>query len=99
MSHYLSAILSSQFEAALCMMHHCIKTCPPGLWHSKIANATFRQVAYHTLFFVDLYLSKDADAFRLRPLHRIGGDERGPTVSRGLSKSQTLDYLKICRQK
>ncbi|HEV8291181.1 MAG TPA: DinB family protein [Tepidisphaeraceae bacterium] len=99
MHDYFSAILSSQFEAALCMMHHCIKACSEKDWEGKIANATFRQVAYHTLFFVDLYLSASAESFELRDLHRLGGDERGPTVSRGLSKSQTLEYLSICRQK
>lgn len=81
------------------MMHHCIKVCPADRWEGKIANATFRQVAYHTLFFVDLYLSPNADAFKLRDLHHEGGDERGPTLSRGLNQEQTLEYLEICRQK
>jgi uncharacterized damage-inducible protein DinB len=99
MQDYFNAILSSQFEASLCMLHHCIKACPPKHWEGKIANATFRQVAYHTLFFVDLYLSPNAESFQLRDLHRRGGDERGPTVSRGLSKPQTLEYLSICRDK
>jgi len=99
MPQYLNQILSSQFEASLCMMHHCIKACPPKQWEGKIANATFRQVAYHTLFFVDLYLSPSAESFELRDLHRRGGDERGPTVSRGLSKRETLSYLSICREK
>jgi uncharacterized damage-inducible protein DinB len=96
---FLNDILSSQFEAALCMMHHCIKACPPKDWEGKIANATFRQVAYHTLFFVDFYLSPSAESFQLRDLHQSGGDERGPTVSPGLSISQTLSYLDICRRK
>ena len=99
MSRYLNTILSSQFEASLCMMHHCIKACPPKLWEGKIANATFRQVARHTLYFVDKYLSPSHKSFQLRELHRRGGDERGTTVRRGLSKSQTLSYLSICRKK
>jgi hypothetical protein len=99
MGKYLNEILRNQFEAALCMMHHCIKACPPKHWEGKIANATFRQVAYHTLFFVDLYLSPSADSFELRDLHRRGGDERGPTVSCGLNKKETLAYLDTCRRK
>jgi uncharacterized damage-inducible protein DinB len=81
------------------MMHHCIDACPPEHWEGKIANSTFRQVAYHTLFFVDLYLSPSEDSFQLRDLHQHGGDERGPTVSLGLSQPQTLSYLSICREK
>jgi uncharacterized damage-inducible protein DinB len=99
MSRYLNSILSSQFDASLSMMHHCIKACPAKLWEGKIANATFRQVAYHTLFFVDLYLSATSESFQLRDLHRRGGDERGTAVSPGLSKPQTLSYLSICRDK
>src|SRR5882672_3483491 len=81
------------------MMHHCVKACAEKDWEGKIANATFRQVAYHTLFFVDFYLSPAQELFQLRDLHARGGDERGPTVSPGLSKTETLSYLSICRDK
>ena len=96
---YLNDILDSQFEAALCMMHHCISACEPKDWEGKIANATFREIAYHALFFADFYLSPSAESFQLRDLHREGGDERGQAVSPGLSKAQTLSYLTICREK
>jgi len=96
---YLNNILSSQFEASLCMMHHCIKACPVKHWEGKIVTATVRQIVYHTLFCADMYLSPNAESFKLRELHRRGGDERGTTWSRGLSKPQTLAYLDICRRK
>jgi uncharacterized damage-inducible protein DinB len=97
---YIKTILTGQFEAALCMLNQCIRACPEEHWEDKIANLTFRQVAYHTLYFVDLYLSPGKEAFELRALHRRGGDEQSPTVtSAGLSKDETLAYLAICRQK
>jgi uncharacterized damage-inducible protein DinB len=99
MVEYLKTVLTNQFEAALCMLDQCVKVCKPEHWEGKIANGTFRQVAYHTLFFVDLYLSKNADAFELRELHHRGGDERNPTLSAGLSQEETLEYIKICRNK
>ena len=100
MIEYLKTILTGQFEAALCMLNDCIRKCPPDHWEGRIANDAFRQVAYHTLFFVDLYLSPDEAAFELRDCHRRGGDERSSTaVSRGLSQDETLSYLAICRQK
>ena len=100
MIEYLKTILTGQFEAALCMFNQCVGKCPPEQWEGKIANDTFRQVAYHTLFFVDLYLSPREEAFELRDLHHRGGDERSSTAtSTGLSKDETLSYLAVCRQK
>jgi hypothetical protein len=99
MTNYLKQILQSQFEAALCMLNQCIAACPPDHWESKIANGTFRWVAYHTLFFTDLYLSPSEHEFKLRDLHERGGDERGPDLSPGLSQEETLAYVSLCRQK
>jgi hypothetical protein len=88
-----------QFEAALAMLCHCVAACPAEHWEGRIANNTFRQVAYHALFFADFYLSPNEDAFQLRELHRRGGDEREPVVSPGLSKDETIQYAATCRQK
>ena len=101
MIEFVRTILTGQFEAALCMMDHCIRACPPEHWEGKIANVTFRRVAYHTLFWVDMYLSPgDEDAFVLRDLHRRGGDERDDAADNpGLGKDETLAYLSICRRK
>lgn len=100
MMELVRTILTGQFEAALGMLSQCVEACPPEHWEGRIANDTFRQVAYHTLFFVDLYLSPNEGAFKLRDLHHQGGDERFSTAaSTGLSKGETLSYLAICRQK
>lgn len=100
MIHYVRKILTGQFEAALCMLNDCIRKCPPKHWEGRIANDTYRQVAYHTLFFVDLYLSPSEDAFCLRDCHRRGGDERSSTaISLGLERDETLAYLATCREK
>jgi hypothetical protein len=66
MIEYLKQILTGQFEAALAMLNQCVQACPPKHWEGKIANDTFRQVAYHKLFFIDLYLSPNEEAFTLR---------------------------------
>ncbi len=99
MIDYVKQILTGQFEASLAMLKACIQACPEQHWEGKIANGTFRWVAYHTLFFLDLYLSPSADAFELRDLHRRGGDEREPVQCVGLSKAETLAYVEVCRQK
>jgi hypothetical protein len=96
---YVKQILISQYEASLAMLNQCIEACPPEHWEGKIAQGTFRWVAYHSLFFCDLYLSPSNETFELRDLHHRGGDEREPVTSRGLSKEDTLTYVPICRQK
>jgi DinB superfamily len=88
-----------QFEAALAMLSHCVDVCPVEHWEEKIANNTFRQVAYHALFFADYYLSPNEESFQLRALHERGGDERLPQVSAGLSQAETISYVAVCRQK
>lgn len=92
-------VIVSQFEAALAMLNQCIAACPPEHWEGKVANGTFRWVAYHTLFFADLYLSPSEEAFQRRDLHERGGDEAGDEATQGLSKEDTLAYVPLVRQK
>ena len=99
MIEYTKQILKGQFEAALCMLNQGVVACPPEHWENKIANATFRWVTYHTLFFVDFYLSPSEHQFMLRELHQHGGDERGPDLNPGLSQQESVEYLTICHQK
>jgi hypothetical protein len=99
MIEYVKQIFTTQFEASLAMLNQCIEACPPEHWEGKIAQGTFRWVAYHTLFFCDLYLSPNNESFELRDLHHHGGDERGPVATPGLSKEDTLNYVSFCRQK
>ena len=99
MSEFLKQILAKQYEAALCMLNQCVEACSAEHWEGKIANDTFRQVTYHTLFFTDFYLSPSESAFARRELHVRGGDELGSEASRGLSRDETLSYVAICRQK
>ncbi len=73
MTEYLKTILTGQFEAALSMLNQCVRFCPPKHYEGTIANHTFRMMAYHTLFYVDYYLSPNEHAFKLRELHHRGG--------------------------
>lgn len=99
MIEYVKEMLTGQYEAALCMLNECVRLCPPEHWEDRIANDTFRQIAYHTVFYVDYYLSRDEHSFTLRDFNQRGGDERSPVLSPGLSREDTLAYLAVCRQK
>ncbi len=99
MLDFIKRFLTAQYEASLAMLNRCIDACPPEHWEGKIAQGTFRWVAYHALFFTDLYLSPNEHAFELRDLHHHGGDEREPVACPGLSKDDTLAYVPLCREK
>jgi hypothetical protein len=65
-------ILKSQYHASMAMLKEAIELCPDDVWFSKKHMNAFWQVAYHTLFFAQLYLGKDPDAFRGWSQHQAG---------------------------
>jgi uncharacterized damage-inducible protein DinB len=91
--------LTSQYEASLCMLRDCIEACRDEFYDGFIAQGTFRYIAYHTLFFTDLYLTPSEDQFALRDVHQKGGDERGEELSPGVAKLELLPYLEVCHEK
>lgn len=52
--------LWSQFGASIDMPENAIKFCPYELWNFKLS---FSGDAYHTLFFLDYYLTLDPVGF------------------------------------
>jgi hypothetical protein len=66
----LKQLLVSQFHAALCTLGACIDRCPESLWIAPVGNLKFCQVAFHAVFFGDLYLGKDVKSLRLQPFHQ-----------------------------
>ncbi len=99
MIDYLKAIYIGQFEAALAMMKQRIEACPPEYFDAPIGDATFRQMAYHALFWLDYYLSVHEDEFVVSDFVLHGGDERRPILSDGLPKEETLSYINYCHTK
>lgn len=59
-----SAIIRSQFKAALRMFADCLNVADESHMEAQIGKYPFWQVAYHTLCFIDCYLSPSDDAFR-----------------------------------
>lgn len=100
MIEYVRTILTGQFEASLCMMNDCLVKCPPGHWDGIVGKYPFWTVAYHTLCFVDLYLSPDKDAFEFRDVHPCGWKEFDDEYpSRRFEQNELIAYLAICRSK
>jgi DinB family protein len=59
----VQAVLKSQYHASLSMLRNAIDACPPALWTDASYVNQFWHVAYHTLFYTDLYLQPSESAF------------------------------------
>jgi len=99
-------LLAHQYEAALCTLNHCIGRCPESAWNAPVGNLAFCQVAFHTLFFTDLYLGADEAALRRQTFHREHDDvfrdyeELEPRPQQLFYKRPWIrQYVDHCRQK
>lgn len=102
-------IIWQQFGAAIDMLENAMRACPDELW---VADPTkrpelvkndvvgFWYLAYHTLFFLDYYLSDPGDGFA--PPAPFTLDELDPAEllpERAYTKAELLGYLDHCRRK
>src|SRR4030095_63347 len=63
-------ILKSQYHASLAMLREAIELCPDDVWYDRSQVNAFWQIAYHTLFFAELYLGANPEAYRGWPGHQ-----------------------------
>ncbi len=68
----LRSALKSQYHAALAMLRQAIERCPDDLWSGGDYANPFWRIAYHTLYFVHLYIQPSAAAFRPWEHHQTG---------------------------
>lgn len=99
MTEHFKQIVLGQYEASLSMLRNRIEICPAEQWDSKIGQSTFRQDAYHVLFWTDYYLTPHEDQFLLSPFNERGGDDRRTVISEGLEKPDTIEYVDHCHKK
>ena len=50
-------VLWQQFGAAIDMLENALVACPEDLWRDRSQRPEYWYVLYHTLFFLDYYLS------------------------------------------
>ena len=94
-------IVWNQYGAAIDMLGDAIRLCPDHLWTAVLGkdpdDAQYGQfwfVAYHALFWVDLYLTGSGVGFTPPPPFI-----RGRLPEQPYAKDQVLAYLAACRQK
>lgn len=106
MDTYLKTGLWQQFGAVIDYLAETMQACPDELWQAPLwqtpnTHAEFSQfwyVSYHSLFWLDLYLTGTEDGFLPpAPFTLIEQYDDGPLPERVYTKAELLDYLKACR--
>jgi hypothetical protein len=108
MDTMLKTSIWQQFGAAIDFLAVTMSACPDELWsaslwktpNTKPEFSQFWYVVYHTLFWLDLYLTGAEEGFV--PPNRftlIEQDDEGPLPERVYTKDELQAYLNSCRQK
>jgi hypothetical protein len=100
MDDSMKEIIWQQFGAAIDMLENAVLSCPDDLWCDRSQRLEFWYVVFHTLFFVDLYLSDSDVGFAPpAPFTLDEMDERGLLPERVYTKEDLLKYLEHGRKK
>jgi hypothetical protein len=103
-------IIWQQFGAAIDDLDNALRVCPDELWRAHLWDNSsdrpefflpeFWYVAYHALFWLDLYLTGAEEGFAPpAPFTLIEQDEYGPLPERPYTKDELQAYLDDCRKK
>lgn len=89
--------LWSQFGATIEMLENCIEICPDSLWDTE---SKFWYRSYHTLFYLDYYLTKEPNDFNPPfPFTLSEFDPSGILPDKTYSKEELIIYLIHCKKK
>ena len=94
------AILRRQFVAAVDMLENAVVAFPEELWGDRSRRPEFWYVVYHTLFYLDLYLSGSVEGFAPpAPFTLDEMDPSGLMPERVYTKDEMRAYLEHGREK
>jgi hypothetical protein len=99
--------ISQQFGASIDMFEKALLACPDELWEVRLWDeprlpriSEFWNICFHTLFWLDLYLSGSVDGFLPpAPFTLDELDPAGVVPERPFSKVELQDYLEYTRKK
>ena len=95
--------IKEQYGASIKMLENLITNCPDELWEDNNRETIISQVVYHTLFFIDFYLSKTNEE-KGQFKGKLGDDFMGERTdgmewNKIYSKEELLSYAKDTRIK
>lgn len=102
-------VIWKQFGAAIDDLDQALRACPDELWRTRLWNdpsqekfflPEFWYVVYHTLFWLDLYLTGAEEGFvPPAPFALIEQNEEGPIPAQPYTKDELQEYLEDCRRR
>ena len=100
-------IIWQQFGAAIDMLDDVLRACPDDLWHARLwdnpsERPEYAQVwyrVYHTLFWLDLYLTGAEEGFAPPAPFSLVEMQEDDLPERSYSKDELQAYLAYCRRK
>lgn len=103
-------MLWRQFGAAIDMLGETIHDCPADLWEAPLWDdqpdqwvaagfSKFWYLAYHTLFWLDLYLTGAEQGFAPPEPFALVEMDAGESLPRTYTREELLGYLDICRRR
>lgn len=106
MEQYLKTSIWQQFGASIDFLEDTVKACPESLWQASLwktpdTKAEFSQfwyVTYHTLFWLDLYLTGTEEGFTPPSPFTLVEMEVDQLPERVYTKAELLAYLKYGRE-
>ena len=100
MDNTWKTIIWQQFGAAIDMLDNAVLACPDNLWSDRSQRPEFWYVVFHTLFYLDLYLSdSDAGFAPPAPFTLDEMDPAGLLPERVYTKDELRSYLEHGRKK
>jgi hypothetical protein len=105
-----NAMLWRQFAIAIDALDDALRTCPDELWTSRLwadepdqwvaaGFASYWYLGYHTLFWLDLYLTGAEEGFAPPAPFDLVEMEANETLPRIYTRTELLGYLALCRQR
>ena len=103
-------MLWRQVGAAIDTLAGALNTCPDDLWERPLWEdpedewvsagfSRFWYLAYHTLFWLDFYLTADQESFAPPAPFNLDELQADAPLPRTYTRAELLDYLAFCRQK
>jgi hypothetical protein len=107
MDKSIQSAMSQQFISAIDMLENVIRACPDRLWQVRLWDDPelpradeFWYLAYHTLFWTDLYLTGSIEGFSPpSPFTLDELDPAGIIPPEPFSRDELLTYLNHTREK
>ncbi len=103
-------MLWRQFAVAINSFGDALRNCPDELWEKRLWEdepdqwvaagfSAFWYLGYHTLFWLDLYLTGAEEGFVPPAPFDLVEMEAGEVLPRTYTREELLHYLESCRQK